>query len=87
MGLFNKSRNTTSSKDIARERLKLVLVHDRTDLPAAIVEKIKDEIITVISKHVEIDAKAMNVQLQSVNDRGTSALVVNIPLLTGRRKR
>ena len=87
MGLFSKFRNTTSSKDIARERLKFVLLHDRADLSPAIVEQIKDEIIAVISKYVEIDARAMDVELQSINDHGTSALVANIPLITGQRRR
>ena len=39
----------------AKERMKLVLVHDRTDMPAAEMDQLKDELIDVISRHVEIE--------------------------------
>lgn len=74
-----------SSKDIAKERLKLVLLHDRTSLSPVLIDTIKDEIIQVLSKYVEIDKKAMDVELTRINDNYTpesiSALVANIPIL------
>ena len=47
---------TVSSAQSAKERLQLVLIHDRTDVTPATIELIKDEIIAVIQKHVAIDA-------------------------------
>lgn len=71
-------RRTETSKDVAKERLKLVLVHDRSRLSPELVELIKEEIIGVISRHVEIDRMGMDVTVT----RGESSdrLVANIPV-------
>jgi cell division topological specificity factor len=45
-----------NSADTAKERLKLVLIHDRTNLNARVLDEMKDELIEVISRHVTIDA-------------------------------
>ena len=83
---FQKLSRKPSSKDIAKERLKLVLFHDRIELPPALVDQIKDEIIQVIGKYVEIDTDQMEVELTRLDDEGgrqranASALVANIPI-------
>ena len=48
-------RREPKSASNAKERLKLVLIHDRTDLPPAALEELKDAIIDVISKRIDID--------------------------------
>jgi cell division topological specificity factor len=80
-------RDESSSGKVAKERLRLVLAHDRTSISPALLETLKDEIIAVISRHVAIDVESVQVNFsQSARE---SRLVADIPLLTkrGRRKR
>ena len=77
-----------ASAQTAKERLQFVLIHDRTDISPAVMEAMKDEIISVISKHVNIDRQAVEISL--TQDHRENRLVANIPLLTatsGRRRR
>jgi cell division topological specificity factor len=87
MNIFQRltGRGQTSSKDVARDRLKLVLIHDRTDVSPAIIESIKDEIIAVISRHVDIDRDNVDIKLQS--EQNENRLVADIPLLKSSRRR
>lgn len=73
------------SKQIAKDRLKLVLIHDRTDVSPAIIEEIKDEIIAVISRHVDIDRSGVEIKL--TQEEHESRLVADIPLLRNPRRR
>lgn len=66
------------SKEIAKERLRLVLIHDRTSISAEIMEQIKDEMIQVISKHLEIDRGGVEFSLEG--EENSVALVANIPI-------
>ena len=78
-------RREAPSAVTAKERLKLVLVHDRSDISPGVVEVLKDEIITVISRHVDIDHDRVTFNLTE-NDR-ESRLVADIPLLHSPKKR
>ena len=80
-------REPSSSGEIAKERLRLVLSHDRANISPGLLDTLKDEIVTVISRHVAIDADAVEVTFsQSARE---TRLVADIPLLTrrGRSKR
>lgn len=70
------------SKETACNRLKLVLMHDRTQLSPDILEKMRDELVEVISKYVEIDKNALELNLET--ESNTIALVANIPVLSSR---
>ncbi len=72
-----------ASKDIAKERLQFVLVHDRARLPPALVETLKDEIVTVISKYIDIDQAGMQVTV--TQGKGRNRLVADIPIVSTRR--
>lgn len=76
-----------SSAESAKERLQLVLIHDRTDLSPGVLETLKDEIIGVISKHVAIDATGVEINLSQ--GQRENRLIANIPLLAaaGPRRR
>jgi len=74
--LFGSSKE--SSKDIASKRLKFVLIHDRANVSPEVMENLKNDIIKVISKYMDIDRNAMNVTLENEND--SVALVANIPI-------
>ncbi|MCL5781667.1 cell division topological specificity factor [Desulforamulus profundi] len=71
-------RETTSSKNVAKERLRLVLVHDRANVSPELLSSLKNDLIKVISNYMEIDEQALEVSLDS-NDNQV-ALVANIPV-------
>ncbi len=77
--ILNKllGRNPTSAAK-ARERLQLVLAHDRTDLSPDLLEQMREEILGVVAKYVEIDLDGGEVSLET-EDRMT-ALVANLPI-------
>lgn len=72
------SKENSGSKDIAKERLRLVLVHDRVNVSPQFMEVLKDDMIKVISNYMEINEKDMEVNLTSSNS--SVALVANIPV-------
>ena len=71
-----------SSRQVAKERLQLVLVHDRVKLSPELIETLKSEIIAVISKHVTIDQEAMEIKLTT--GKGFQKLTADIPILESR---
>nr|WP_246385424.1 cell division topological specificity factor MinE [Armatimonas rosea] len=74
--IFGKSED--KSKSVAKDRLKLVLMHDRADIPAPMMEQMRQEIIAVIAKYVEINEADLKVDLERADT--TVALVANIPI-------
>ena len=80
-----KEDQTLKSKDAAKERLHLVLMQDRANVSADFLDLMKQEIIEVIKKYIDIDEKAMDVRLTNKeNNDGTNgapALYANIPIL------
>lgn len=66
------------SKDVAKERLRLVLVHDRASVTPQFLEMVKNELIRVISEYMEIDDRSMEVEFQNADN--SIALVANIPV-------
>jgi cell division topological specificity factor len=77
-------RREAASGEVAKERLRLVLAHDRANISPALLETLKDEIIAVISRHVAIDADSVQVTFSQTARE--SRLVADIPL-AGRRRR
>lgn len=71
-------RSKPSSSDVAKRRLQLVLVHDRANISPGLLEMIKDEIIGVISRHIDIDRNGVEINF-SQKGRETR-LVADIPL-------
>jgi cell division topological specificity factor len=53
-------RAPEASRETAKDRLRLVLMHDRSDIPATMMEAIRAELIQVLGKYVEIDQEAMD---------------------------
>lgn len=84
-GLNKKEEKNSSSKDAAKERLHLVLMQDRANVSADFLELMKQEIIEVIKKYIDIDEKEIDVRLTNKeNEDGTNgapALYANIPIL------
>ena len=80
-----KKQSQENSKDAAKERLHLVLMQDRANVSADFLELMKQEIIDVIKKYIDIDEKEIDVRLTNKeNEDGTNgapALYANIPIL------
>ncbi len=90
MKFFNKLKKKEEkiaphSKEAAKERLHLVLMQDRANVSADFLELMKQEIIEVIKKYIDIDEGAIDVRLTNKeNEDGTNgapALYANIPIL------
>ncbi|MBL8079125.1 MAG: cell division topological specificity factor MinE [Anaerolineales bacterium] len=74
MSFFTRKR----SADSAKERLQLVLIHDRTDLTPEEMEALKDDLVKTIARHIEIDPDAIQIGLE--RDGREQRLVADIPL-------
>lgn len=83
MGLMELFRKKNSG-ELAKDRLKLLLVSDRANCSPEVMERIKNDIIQVISKYMEIDAEGLDIQItqtESENNNGAvPALYANIPI-------
>ena len=81
-----KKEKSKESSDTAKERLHLVLMQDRANVSADFLELMKQEIIEVIKKYIDVDEKEIDVHLTNkANDDGTvgaPALYANIPIVT-----
>ena len=84
---FNKKQDNkpTNSREAAKERLHLVLMQDRANVSADFLELMKQEIIEVIKKYIDVDESAIDVRLTNKeNEDGTNgapALYANIPII------
>lgn len=82
---FSKEGNK-ESKDTAKERLHLVLMQDRANVSADFMELMKQEIIEVIKKYIDVDENSIDVKLTNkVNGDGTTGvpmLYANIPIVS-----
>jgi cell division topological specificity factor len=74
-----------SSKEIAKDRLKILLSSDRVNCSAETLEMIKNDIAKVISKYMKIDAKSMEIQISKTssytNGGMNPVLNANIPII------
>jgi len=73
------------SANQAKERLKFVLIHDRTDLSTGALQSLKDELIVVISKYVEIDPNDVRIEMEQ--DGREQRLLADIPLKQAQRRK
>lgn len=72
-------RETDRSKKLAKERLRLVLIHDRMDITPQIFDDLRRDLVKVISRYMEIDEAGTEMHLDSHN--GLVALVASIPII------
>lgn len=83
MSIMDLFRKKTSS-DIAKNRLKLLLVSDRANCSPETMELIKNDIIKVIAKYMEIDSEGLDIQITQTESDGNNgsvpALIANIPI-------
>jgi len=67
-----------SSADKAKDRLRLVLINDRTDLSAASLENLKDDLLEVLSRYIQIDPKSMKIDI--TQEGREQRLIADIPI-------
>lgn len=82
MDFFKFFSSKPSSKEVAKDRLKLILIHDRSNVSPELLEMMKSDILDVISKYVIIEDGDIDVRLtRSEEAEGCApALVANIPI-------
>lgn len=69
----------------AKERLKFVLIHDRSEIPPGIIDLLKDEIIEVISRRIDIDPDAVRIEMSQEGRQ--QRLIADIPLRPVKRRK
>ena len=74
MDFFSLFGQKPASKEVAKERLKLILIHDRADLSPELLQNIKEEIMGVISKYAEMEGNS-------------PALIASIPIKRMKKRR
>jgi len=84
MNFFERLTGKKSAKS-AKERLQLVLIHDRIDLTPAVLEALKNDLILAISKHIDIDPGSVRIEVE--NEGRSQRLVADIPLRVATRRR
>ncbi len=86
MGIFSRR---TKSKSVAKDRLKLVLVHDRANCSSELLDRMRKDIIAVINRYMEVDESGIDINIGTANsdcDNGTvPALYANIPIKNMKR--
>jgi cell division topological specificity factor len=75
---FSKGSDDADSKNIAKDRLRLVLVHDRSMLPPETLDALRAELVEVVSRYFEVDRTTLSMDVQRT--RESWALMVNLPL-------
>jgi len=85
--LFRFLNNKPSTRNIAKERLKLVLVHDRTNCTPDLLELLKKDILSSISEHVDYDTQDLDIKITRTRDdsSGKPVLVASIPIKNMKR--
>lgn len=78
------SKKNSKSADTAKDRLKLVLINDRTDLSASELESLKNDILVVISRYIEIDPASVRIDM--MQEGRQQRLLADIPIRSTNRK-
>ncbi len=82
LGFFRQTdaeQQTESTKDIACNRLRVVLMQDRTNLTPELMERMRKELVELLSKYVEMDKEALELNLEQDGDQ--VALMLSIPVI------
>jgi len=82
---YQRLTGKTKSANDAKDRLRLVLINDRSGLTALELEEIKNEILQVLSRHIDIDPATVRIQMNT--DGREQRLVADIPIRTSYRRR
>lgn len=84
LGFFQTQEKENASKNVACNRLKLVLMQDRTNLTPLLLERMRGEMIEVLSKYVEMDKEALELNFEQEGEQ--MALMLSIPVLRAKEE-
>ncbi len=80
LGFFRQTeKEETSAKDVACNRLRVVLMQDRTNLTPELMERMRKELVELLSKYLEMDKEALELNLEQDGDQ--VALMLSIPVI------
>ena len=77
-------RGKSSSKDVGKSRLQLILINDRTGVSPEILDALRDDMFQIISKYFIVNEDDVEMSLE--REEGSVALVANIPVLSMKRQ-
>lgn len=79
LGFFRQAEEEESAKDVACNRLRVVLMQDRTNLTPQLLEKMRGELVELLSKYLEMDKDALELNLEQEGEQ--MALMLSIPVI------
>ena len=79
LGFFRQAEEEESAKDVACNRLRVVLMQDRTNLTPQLLERMRSELVELLSKYLEMDKEALELNLDQEGEQ--MALMLSIPVI------
>ncbi|MDR1327090.1 MAG: cell division topological specificity factor MinE [Heliobacteriaceae bacterium] len=79
IGFFRQAEQESHTKDVARNRLRVVLMQDRTNINPALLERMRKDLVKLLTKYLEMDNEALELNLEE--DDGQMALMLSIPVI------
>jgi cell division topological specificity factor len=76
---FFRNKDEKNVRTRAKDRMRLMLIHDRLELPPDRLASLEEELVAVVSRYFEIDRQTTRFDLQQYERR--AALIANFPLL------
>lgn len=83
MGIFSGFGSRQKPKEVAKDRLRLILIHDRGEIPPETLDKMRSEILEVLSKYIEISPEDVEIAVtksEAIEGDSPASLVANIPI-------
>lgn len=74
-----------SSKNVAKERLKLVLVHDRANCSPDFLDHVKGDLLAALKEHIDFDENGLDIRITEAEENGRPALIASIPIKNMKR--
>ena len=79
LSLFKQTEKEENAKDVARNRLRVVLMQDRTNLTPELLQRMRKELVELLSRYVEMDKEALELNFDQEGDQ--MALMLSIPVI------
>jgi len=84
IGFFRQAEQETHTKDVARNRLRVVLMQDRTNINPALLERMRKDLVKLLTKYLEMDKEALELNLEQDGDQ--MALMLSIPVIRAKNE-